>query len=119
MKRTALIAGITGIGGNHVARELLANGWDVIGLSRRPPQGLPSVYHVAADLLDPTALAIALENVTPTPFSSPLGCARTRKQRISGSTQRWYPHRLSRPSVSSLSEDRAIQMVAQNDIALD
>ena len=66
MKRTALIAGITGIGGNHVARELLANGWEVIGLSRRPPQDLPGVHHVAADLLDPTALFIALGSVTPT-----------------------------------------------------
>ena len=66
MKRTALIAGITGIGGNHVARELLANGWDVFGLSRRPPEDLPCVHHVAADLLNPTALASALANVTPT-----------------------------------------------------
>lgn len=66
MKRTALIAGITGIGGNYVARELLANGWEVIGLSRRPPQDLPGVHHVAADLLDPAALSIALANVTPT-----------------------------------------------------
>lgn len=66
MKRTALIAGITGIGGNHVARELIANGWDVIGLSRRPPRDLPHVQHIAADLLDPTALSKALESVTPT-----------------------------------------------------
>src|SRR5690606_25264044 len=66
MKRTALIAGISGIGGSHVARELLANGWDVIGLSRRPPGGLNGVSHVAADLLDPAALAIALANVAPT-----------------------------------------------------
>jgi nucleoside-diphosphate-sugar epimerase len=66
MKRTGLIAGITGIGGNHVARELLANGWDVIGLSRRPPRDLPGVSHVAADLLDPSALTTALANVAPT-----------------------------------------------------
>lgn len=66
MKRTALIAGITGIGGNHVARELLANGWEVVGLSRRPPPDLPGVRHVATDLLDPTALSVALKDVTPT-----------------------------------------------------
>lgn len=66
MRRTALIAGITGIGGNHVARELIANGWDVIGLSRRPPRDLPHVQHIAADLLDPTALSKALQSVTPT-----------------------------------------------------
>ena len=66
MKRTALVVGITGIGGNHVARELLANGWEVIGLSRRPPRDLPAVRHVAADLLDPAALASALADVAPT-----------------------------------------------------
>ena len=66
MKRTALVAGITGIGGNHVARELLANGWDVIGLSRRPSRDLPAVRHVAADLLDPAGLASALTDIAPT-----------------------------------------------------
>ena len=66
MKRTALIAGITGIGGNHVARELLADGWDVVGLSRRAPQDLAGVKHVAADLLDPAALAQALAGIDPT-----------------------------------------------------
>jgi nucleoside-diphosphate-sugar epimerase len=66
MKRTALIAGVTGIGGNHVAQELLANGWDVVGLSRRPPQGLDDVRHVGADLLDPASLVSALADVWPT-----------------------------------------------------
>ncbi|MDN4058991.1 SDR family oxidoreductase [Massilia sp. YIM B02769] len=66
MKRTALIAGVTGIGGNHLARELLANGWEVVGLSRRAPKDLPGVRHVAADLLDPAALASALQDVAPT-----------------------------------------------------
>ena len=66
MKRTALVVGVTGIGGNHVARELLAQGWDVIGLSRRAPLDLPAVRHVAADLLDPAALATALAGLNPT-----------------------------------------------------
>ncbi|WP_426102285.1 SDR family oxidoreductase [Massilia sp. TSP1-1-2] len=66
MKRTALVAGITGIGGNYVARQLLAEGWEVIGLSRRPPRDLPAVRHVAADLLDPAALASALSDISPT-----------------------------------------------------
>ncbi|WP_137174019.1 SDR family oxidoreductase [Massilia sp. HP4] len=66
MKRTALVVGVTGIGGNHVARELLAQGWDVIGLSRRAPQDLPAVRHVAADLLDPAALNAALADIDPT-----------------------------------------------------
>jgi nucleoside-diphosphate-sugar epimerase len=58
--------GITGIGGNHVARELLAGGWNVVGLSRRAPKDLPGVRHVAADLLDPAALAAALADTAPT-----------------------------------------------------
>ena len=66
MKRTALVVGITGIAGNHVARELLANGWEVIGLSRRAPRDLPGAAHVAADLLDPAALACALAAIAPT-----------------------------------------------------
>ena len=66
MKRTALIAGLTGIGGNHVARELQAAGWEVIGLSRRPPQDLPALRHIAADLLDAQALASALAGIAPT-----------------------------------------------------
>ena len=66
MQRTALVVGITGIAGNHVARELLANGWEVIGLSRRAPRDLPGVAHVAADLLEPAALASALAAIAPT-----------------------------------------------------
>lgn len=66
MKRTALVVGVTGIGGNHAARELLARGWDVVGLSRRAPRDLPQVRHIAADLLDPVALGAALKDVAPT-----------------------------------------------------
>lgn len=66
MKRTALVVGVTGISGNHIARELLAHGWEVVGLSRRPPPDLPAVRHVAADLLDPAALASALADIAPT-----------------------------------------------------
>jgi nucleoside-diphosphate-sugar epimerase len=66
MQRTALVVGITGIGGNHVARELLAKGWNVVGLSRRAPKDLPNVCHVAADLMDPAALHTALAEVAPT-----------------------------------------------------
>jgi nucleoside-diphosphate-sugar epimerase len=66
MKRTALIAGVTGIGGNYLARELLGSGWEVVGLSRRAPKDLPGVRHVAADLLDPAALGAALAGSAPT-----------------------------------------------------
>ena len=36
MSRTALIAGVTGIVGNNLAHQLVANGWQVHGLARRP-----------------------------------------------------------------------------------
>lgn len=66
MRRIALVAGITGIGGSHVARELLQRGWDVAGLSRGAPRDLPGVRHIAADMLDPAALRTALAEVAPT-----------------------------------------------------
>ena len=66
MRRIALVAGITGIGGSHVARELLQQGWDVAGLSRGAPRDLPGVRHISADLLDPAALNTALADEAPT-----------------------------------------------------
>ena len=38
----ALIAGVTGIVGNNLAHQLLANGWQVHGLARRPPPTSPA-----------------------------------------------------------------------------
>lgn len=55
--RTALVVGDSGVVGEGLARQLIADGdWEVIGVSRRPggPQGL---HHLALDLLDPSALA--------------------------------------------------------------
>ncbi len=66
MQRKAIVVGITGIGGNHVARALRDNGWEVVGLSRRAPRDLPDIAHIAADLLDRAALSTALANIAPT-----------------------------------------------------
>jgi nucleoside-diphosphate-sugar epimerase len=60
MQRSALVVGASGIGGRYTARELLAHGWTVFGLARRPPKDLPGLIPVAADLLDPAKLAEAL-----------------------------------------------------------
>ena len=54
---TALIAGVGGIVGNNLARHLLAEGWTVHGLARRPPSDIPGLQPVAADLTDPATLA--------------------------------------------------------------
>jgi nucleoside-diphosphate-sugar epimerase len=70
MQRNALVVGASGIGGRYTARELLAHGWTVYGLARRPPRDLPGLIPVAADLLDevglPAALAEAMGNEAPT-----------------------------------------------------
>ncbi|MEQ4599786.1 MAG: NAD-dependent epimerase/dehydratase family protein, partial [Methylobacteriaceae bacterium] len=64
MAGTALIAGVGGIVGNNLARHLVAQGWRVEGLARRPPE-IAGVTPIAADLLDPAALARALEGHAP------------------------------------------------------
>jgi len=66
MQRTALVVGASGIGGSSIARELLANGWTVYGLARRPGNDIPGLLPLAADLLDPAGLDAALAGVSPT-----------------------------------------------------
>jgi len=66
MQRTALVVGASGIGGSYAARELIAEGWTVYGLARRPRQDVAGVLPVAADLLDPQSLVTALAEVAPT-----------------------------------------------------
>jgi nucleoside-diphosphate-sugar epimerase len=62
----ALVVGVTGISGGNLAERLLADGWDVLGLSRRS-NGLPEgITHVAADLEDADAVAAALAGTAPT-----------------------------------------------------
>jgi nucleoside-diphosphate-sugar epimerase len=65
MQKTALIAGVSGIGGSHAARELITNGWTVYGLARRPGSEIDGVKPVAADLLEPASLGPALAEVAP------------------------------------------------------
>jgi nucleoside-diphosphate-sugar epimerase len=64
--RTALVAGATGIVGLNLA-TLLADqrDWKVYGLARNPSVGA-GVQRIAADLLDPQALRIALRGLAPT-----------------------------------------------------
>jgi nucleoside-diphosphate-sugar epimerase len=66
MKKTALIVGSSGIAGSNLAAELLANGWEVYGLSRGAQDHPPGMRPVAADLLDPASLQAALADVAPT-----------------------------------------------------
>ncbi|QYF86267.1 SDR family oxidoreductase [Brevundimonas sp. PAMC22021] len=64
MAGTALVVGSSGIAGGAVAAELVRQGWQVLGLARRPaPQD--GVSPVAADLHDPAATAAALAGARP------------------------------------------------------
>ncbi|MBA1272253.1 SDR family oxidoreductase [Stutzerimonas azotifigens] len=74
-KGTALIVGITGISGYNLANVLLASGWTVYGLARRP-QAQEGVIPVAADLLDADATNKALEGL---PITHVFFCTWTRR----------------------------------------
>src|SRR5271156_4297275 len=53
-KRTALVAGASGLAGRYMLAHLHEQGdWDVVAVSRRKPL-IPGDYkHIAVDLLDP------------------------------------------------------------------
>ena len=59
-KKNALVVGVTGISGTNVTDLLLAEGFTVYGLARRPPQDRPGVMPVTADLMDSASVAKAL-----------------------------------------------------------
>ncbi|MBU1313846.1 MAG: SDR family oxidoreductase [Alphaproteobacteria bacterium] len=64
MTHKALIVGASGIVGSATAKVLGDEGWQVWGLARTPAQQA-NVTPVAADLLDPAALASALSGLDP------------------------------------------------------
>lgn len=65
MTATALVVGASGIVGNNLARRLVAQGWNVHGLARRPPGDIAGMQPVPADLLDPASLRAALSGIGP------------------------------------------------------
>lgn len=62
----ALVVGATGISGGNVARRLLADGWDVVGLSRSPRDLDPRITAVSGDLEDAESVRAALRGTAPT-----------------------------------------------------
>ena len=63
--RRALIVGVTGISGQVIAKQLLKDGWEVHGLSRRS-EGLPAgVHHISADLLNAEEVKKSLAGLKP------------------------------------------------------
>jgi len=65
-QRKALVVGASGIAGSNLSRALIAQGWEVAGLARRPRADVPGVVPVAADLMDTASLATALDGLQPT-----------------------------------------------------
>ena len=66
MTARALVVGATGISGGNVAQRLLADGWDVAGLCRRPEGLAPRITPLVADLLDGEAVTAAVRGSAPT-----------------------------------------------------
>jgi nucleoside-diphosphate-sugar epimerase len=64
LSKTALVAGVTGIGGSATAALLVEQGWTVHGLARSGTRQ-DGVRSVAADLLDADATAEALKDIVP------------------------------------------------------
>jgi len=64
MAKTALVVGVSGIVGSATAAHLAAEGWDVLGLARRPI-AQTGVTPIAADLQDEASLSAALAEVKP------------------------------------------------------
>jgi nucleoside-diphosphate-sugar epimerase len=62
----ALVVGVTGISGGNVAERLLAEGWEVFGLSRNPVAADDRLTPLAADLEDAEAVAGAVRGTAPT-----------------------------------------------------
>jgi nucleoside-diphosphate-sugar epimerase len=61
----ALVVGVTGIIGQTVAKQLLDQGWDVHGISRRHTSELKGVKQISVDLLDANAVKEKLAGVKP------------------------------------------------------
>ena len=66
-KKKALIVGATGITGLNVAECLQQEGgWEIVGISRRPPLGASYMKSIELDVLDREATLAALASVAPT-----------------------------------------------------
>src|SRR5262249_17476051 len=66
MQLRAVVAGATGLIGSNLAEHFVSKGWEVYGVARKPPGGIPGVRPVAADLLEPEALRSSLGGLDPT-----------------------------------------------------
>ncbi len=66
MSGRALVVGVTGISGGNLADRLIDDGWEVLGLCRRPVELDGRITPIAADLEDADAVAAAVRGTAPT-----------------------------------------------------
>jgi len=71
--------------GSNLATHLIAKGWEVYGVARKPESSIPGVRPIAADLLEPEALRTSLAGIDPTHVFMTTWVRR----RISRRTARW------------------------------
>jgi len=64
-KRTVVIAGASGVVGAAAVRQFAAAGWQVVAISRRPPDDLAGAEHRSVDLADAEACRAALDGIGP------------------------------------------------------
>lgn len=62
--KLALVVGANGVIGHKLIEELVVQGWQVVGLSRRGGVDRPQVRYLAVDLLDAQATREALQPLT-------------------------------------------------------
>ena len=106
-ERKALVVGVTGTTGYTAARHLLADGWEVHGISRRPVDGLEGVVPIHVDVTDPDAVARALEGAD---FSHVFFCIWIRNE--TEDENRRVNSGIVRNVLDGLSPTRAAQHVA-------
>ena len=63
--KRALVVGVTGIVGQTVAKQLVDQGWDVHGISRRHTTDIAGVTQISVDLLDGEAVKNSLSGLKP------------------------------------------------------
>lgn len=66
MTRRALLTGVSGFAGKHLAAHLIASGWDVAGTIHNRTSGIPGVAEYALAIDDDSALLATVSAVRPT-----------------------------------------------------
>ncbi len=97
MSGRALVVGVTGISGGNVATRLLADGWEVLGLCRRPRELDERITPLAADLEDDEAVSSAIR-----------GSARSSRACSGQSAPSMAVIAVSKPSAAAISTSRRI-----------